>query len=384
METVKRYALAFCVLAILVAPESVIKFARQFSSDSPNISDYSTKIEETQTGKRPRFKRMLVDVLCEGCCTQGQSQKIRDFQSFFAPSVKFWNEFELGVGNGENWSTREDKSVTHAPLAPPISKKLECPRTPTKCNVENVGRDKTPQSEFGVASDCKLPMGASESQLALPPVKYVQGQQLPVSSIIQPSLEKEHISVMPAVHRYGLSVNKGPSQFSSTPNSSSKGTKPNTSKKATKEQKSRRIEDSSDCVELTKYFEKKYNIPDGLLLAIANVESTRRPWAVNNYKESRYFNSLDEAVEYIGHLEKKVQMSISVGFMQVNWMVHKKNFKSIREAFTPFNNVEFAAKLLVSLYLRFGSWERAIMWYNPCGSKPNYEYFKKIRKHCEV
>jgi hypothetical protein len=141
---------------------------------------------------------------------------------------------------------------------------------------------------------------------------------------------------------------------------------------------------SSDCVELTQYFEHKYGIPNGLLLAIANVESTKRPWAVNNFKESRYFKSQNEAIQYIRTLKESEQSSISVGFMQVNWMVHKNNFNSLEEAFTPFHNIEFAAKLLVSLHLRFGSWERAVMWYNPRGSQPNYEYLRKVSAHCSI
>ncbi|MDR1907541.1 MAG: transglycosylase SLT domain-containing protein [Holosporales bacterium] len=144
------------------------------------------------------------------------------------------------------------------------------------------------------------------------------------------------------------------------------------------------IEDSSDCVELTRHFEKKYNIPDGLLLAIACVESTKRPWAVNNYRESRYFQSLDDAMEYICQLEKQSQLSISVGYMQINWMVHKSEFKSLRDALKPYHNVEFAAKLLNSLYQRFGSWDKAVMWYNPKGTRPNYEYLQKICKHCPL
>ncbi|MDR1597618.1 MAG: transglycosylase SLT domain-containing protein [Holosporales bacterium] len=141
------------------------------------------------------------------------------------------------------------------------------------------------------------------------------------------------------------------------------------------------IKRSSDCRQLTRHFELKYGIPQGLLLAIANVESTMSPWAVNNYYNSRYFSSLDDAVMYIDQLEKQRQLSISVGYMQINWMAHKSEFKSIREALTPYKNIEFAAKLLHSLYERFHSWDLAIMWYNPKGNKPNHEYLEKVRKH---
>jgi hypothetical protein len=142
------------------------------------------------------------------------------------------------------------------------------------------------------------------------------------------------------------------------------------------------MENSCDCVELTQYFEKKYNIPNGLLLAIACVESTKRPWAVNNFRESRYFDTKNDACRYIKILEQTRQLSISVGFMQINWIVHKSNFKNLNQAISPYYNVKFAAELLSSLYKRYGSWEKAIAWYNPKGNHPNYEYLQKIRRHC--
>lgn len=137
---------------------------------------------------------------------------------------------------------------------------------------------------------------------------------------------------------------------------------------------------SCDCTKITEYFEKKYHIPNGLLLAIANVESMRRPWAVNNLIKSQYFKSREEAISYILQLEKKPQHSISVGYMQINWPVHKHNFTNLNEALNPYHNIKFAAKLLCSLYKRFGSWEKAIGWYNPKRGKSNDDYIKKVSK----
>lgn len=139
-----------------------------------------------------------------------------------------------------------------------------------------------------------------------------------------------------------------------------------------------RIKDSSDCAVLTRFFELKYGIPNGLLLAIAKVESRCQPWAVNHRCVSKYFKNMDEAAQYVSHLEK-THKNISIGFMQINWPVHRFSFSNLTEAFTPYTNVQFAAELLCRLYKRYGSWEMAVCWYNPKNKKPNLKYWKKVQ-----
>jgi hypothetical protein len=142
-----------------------------------------------------------------------------------------------------------------------------------------------------------------------------------------------------------------------------------------------KIKNSKDCFEITKHFEEVYDIPSGLLMAIAMVESRMSPWAVNNLVESRYFKRMDDAVEYVERLAKTRQSSISVGYMQINWDVHKRRFSSIAEAMTPYSNIKFAAQLLVSLHKRFGSWEKALGWYNPTSTGANKAYVRKVFRH---
>ncbi|GHS97474.1 hypothetical protein AGMMS50296_4470 [Alphaproteobacteria bacterium] len=140
-------------------------------------------------------------------------------------------------------------------------------------------------------------------------------------------------------------------------------------------------ENSSDCEKIIKHFEKKYKIPEGLLLAIAQVESICRPWAVNNFFTSCYFYTQDSALKHIQNLEKAPQLSLSVGCMQINWKAHQKEFKDVSEALQPYTNIQFAAKLLRNLFGRYGSWEEAIRWYNPANRKPNDFYLKKVKRH---
>lgn len=136
---------------------------------------------------------------------------------------------------------------------------------------------------------------------------------------------------------------------------------------------------SDDCFALTRYFEKKFGIPEGLLLAIATVESRQKPWAINyQARKSVYCKTIDDAVEYVSSVQEKTR-NISIGYMQINWGVHKKNFVDLYVAFTPYYNIKFAAKLLHRLYKRYGSWDKAVCWYNPIQNGANYNYLSKIK-----
>lgn len=141
------------------------------------------------------------------------------------------------------------------------------------------------------------------------------------------------------------------------------------------------LKESKDYAKIIHHFEAKYHIPSGLLSAIAWVESRGQLWAINNLVSSRYCQSQEEAIVYVKQLERTSQPSISIGCMQINWHVHKDQFRSLNEALTPYYNIKFAAKLLMSLRKRFGSWEKAIGWYNPKGNKPNQEYINLVCRH---
>ena len=141
------------------------------------------------------------------------------------------------------------------------------------------------------------------------------------------------------------------------------------------------LEASDDFLAIVAAFEEQFHIPHGLLLAIATVESMRRALAVHNFRGSRYFSSLPEAVAYVHDHEKTCNRSISIGYMQINWHVHKDKFSNLQEAFSPYHNVRAAVEILLNLYRRHGSWEKAIGWYNPKGGKWNGAYFQKVRRN---
>jgi hypothetical protein len=134
-----------------------------------------------------------------------------------------------------------------------------------------------------------------------------------------------------------------------------------------------------DCGKIIQFFEKKYRIPKGLLAAIASVESGQKLWAINASRKSFYCQNLQEAMTVMSL--KQDRKNVSIGYMQINWNVHKNSFKDLKTAFTPYYNIKFAVRLLLRLYKKTGSWEDAVRWYNPRKQKPNESYLKKVKKH---
>lgn len=116
--------------------------------------------------------------------------------------------------------------------------------------------------------------------------------------------------------------------------------------------------------DLLKFFEKKYNIPKGLLSAICYVESRNNPWVFNSRGVSYRFSSKNEALKSLERIHKNGFQNNHIGCMQINWPSHKRNFKNIDQLLIPYNNIEYAAKLLVKGYKKNGSWEKAVQYYN--------------------
>lgn len=116
--------------------------------------------------------------------------------------------------------------------------------------------------------------------------------------------------------------------------------------------------------------EKKYNIPHGLLSAIAQVESDGQPHALNISGKTIVANSKSEAVETISNYLKKGITNIDIGVMQINWHYHRNQFGNLEEMLDSSNNIEYAAKLLTSLYQKYGTWQKAVRYYH--SAKDNY------------
>lgn len=115
-------------------------------------------------------------------------------------------------------------------------------------------------------------------------------------------------------------------------------------------------------------------LPQGLLLAIARVESGRMdpasgaaipwPWTINAEGVPMVFNTREEAVAAVEALRARNVLLIDVGCMQVNLHHHPDAFRSLAEAFDPAANARYAARFLTRLRDSSGNWETAIGRYH--------------------
>lgn len=124
--------------------------------------------------------------------------------------------------------------------------------------------------------------------------------------------------------------------------------------------------------------EKQYEIPKGLLLALAKVESSLNPYAINFDGKNLSANNAQKALSIINEYLKAGHTNIDVGIMQINYYWHGKNFDSITEMLCPKSNIEYGAKLLVSLYKRYKSWYKAVRLYHSSNSIYYQKYTPKI------
>lgn len=129
--------------------------------------------------------------------------------------------------------------------------------------------------------------------------------------------------------------------------------------------------------------EKEHGLPDGLLLAIGRVESGRWdphlgrvtpwPWAVNVAGAGNLSASRDGAIGAVRDAQASGQRNIDVGCFQVNLMHHPNAFATLDDAFDPYTNARYAARLLVSAKQRLGTWTAAVEAYhsaNPARAIP--------------
>jgi len=109
--------------------------------------------------------------------------------------------------------------------------------------------------------------------------------------------------------------------------------------------------------------EGRQGIPDGLLAAIARVESGRMvdgvmqpwPWTINAEGVGHYYSSKQEAMDAVRDLQARGVRSIDIGCLQVNLMHHPDAFATLDDAFDPAHNADYAARFLNSLKTQGGS-----------------------------
>ncbi|WP_158240639.1 lytic transglycosylase domain-containing protein [Telmatospirillum siberiense] len=118
--------------------------------------------------------------------------------------------------------------------------------------------------------------------------------------------------------------------------------------------------------------------PSGLMLAIGHEESGLDPYAINADGVSFHPASQIEAEAMVRTLQSQGARYIDVGCMQIDLHYHPDAFHDLSEAFDPFTNVAYGARLLNELLAQHGSWPTAIAHYHSSEPSRQADYLGKV------
>ena len=138
--------------------------------------------------------------------------------------------------------------------------------------------------------------------------------------------------------------------------------------------------------------EKKLSIPKNTLKAIALTESGQYfkgkgivawPWSINVQGKGYIFPTKEKAVQAAHFLVRSGHTNFDMGCMQINYRHHGSAFKSLNDAFSPQQNVEYAGQFLKSLFDKNKSWEIAKAHYHSGNPEFYIPYLKLVANHFE-
>lgn len=126
--------------------------------------------------------------------------------------------------------------------------------------------------------------------------------------------------------------------------------------------------DVSDmCERMAAKHEVSANIPDHILHGIVRTESASHPWTVNFQGKGFYFDTKEEAMEFVQNLIDRGYRSIDVGCAQINLKWHPDAFANLEDAFDPDHNLAYAAEFLKTIRYEYGAGD----WYAAVGKYHN-------------
>ena len=135
------------------------------------------------------------------------------------------------------------------------------------------------------------------------------------------------------------------------------------------------VAQSELCAAAAQQAEQRYQLPHGLLSAIAKAESGRPitsladvrpwPWTIDADGTGLFLDSKAAAVAWV-RTQITHHTFVDVGCMQVDLRYHPDAFASPEQAFDPVANADYAARLLLGLYHgeAGGSWDVAVGLYH--------------------
>ena len=133
---------------------------------------------------------------------------------------------------------------------------------------------------------------------------------------------------------------------------------------------SARADDGDLCLDEIAKQEAKYGMPDGVLKAIARVESSGSPyatsitkpwpWTLNVGGAPHYYPTKDAALTALTSFKAASDVNIDVGCMQISLRHHPNAFPDLASALDPVANVDYGALFLSALKQKSGDWMVAV------------------------
>ncbi|MBN9887024.1 transglycosylase SLT domain-containing protein [Salipiger abyssi] len=152
------------------------------------------------------------------------------------------------------------------------------------------------------------------------------------------------------------------------------------------------VDPAGVCIQEILRAQLRHQIPGNLLLGIGLQEAglmhegelTIWPWVANADGDGRFFSSPGTTASWVRARQGQGVESIDVGCMQVNLRWHPDAFASVEEGLDPARNVDYAARLLVSLYGQTGDWIEAAGRYHSATEQYKDAYLSRLKQNVDI
>lgn len=139
---------------------------------------------------------------------------------------------------------------------------------------------------------------------------------------------------------------------------------------------------AAQCTDYAIEAEREHDLPAGLLLSIALVESgmggVPQPYALNIDGRPVMASSQEEAKAHLRDRAGRLRKNVTVGCMQISLTYHREHFKPVDRILDPRANVFYAARYLKRLRAETGSWTKAVARYQGGSQNQRLAYLCKV------
>ena len=133
------------------------------------------------------------------------------------------------------------------------------------------------------------------------------------------------------------------------------------------------------CLAAARHASAETGVPEAVLLALTLTETGRAgkngamspwAWALNRGGKSLWFDTADDAIDYLATALAEGATNIDLGCFQLNWRWHAAGFASAQEMIDPAANALYAARLVARHFDDTGDWTSAAAAYH--STTPEY------------